>query len=643
MSADSGPGRREVAYRLFAAEFDDATLSYSESDEERAPNYVVTPTGARVNRLFAVGVLTEVERVNEDVLRARIADPTGAFVTYAGQYQPEAMATLDRTEPPAFVSITGKARTFSPEDSDRVFTSVRPEAVNAVDAGTRDRWVVTAAEATLRRVARCAEALAADERGEALRVRLLEAGAPEDLAAGVPLALDHYGTTTAYLEALRTTAVEALEVVAGERDSVSPLDLAPDEVGEGAASVGPLPAAVAATASSGTGTSPDAAPPSDEGTTTAEAAATDAAPTDATTAGAADAAEATEPTDASTGSTATTAGTDGTADAGPGAEVDPVSGAGEPEAPASGSNSEPEPEPEPESLGGDAPGEAPDGASTGDDPDLDAGRGDAAGGVGGFDDEVGGFDDEVGDFDDAGDAAELAGFDDGAPGDEAVGAGASDDVSAAGSDGSAGDDAGGGADAPEADAGAEPAADAGDERYEFDDAERERVEDEYGTEFSTGTEVDEPGEADIDVPDAEELAAMEGGEADAGATERVTDDDPGRVEGDAAAGGTEPDATTDVADAPTADPTASGGGEGDDGGGEPAAGADVEAGDVDLEDAAVALMDELDDGDGAEREAVVDGLVERYGATPDAAEEAIQEALMDGKCYEPGDGRLTAI
>lgn len=89
--------------------------------------------------------------------------------------------------------------------------------------------------------------------------------------------------------------------------------------------------------------------------------------------------------------------------------------------------------------------------------------------------------------------------------------------------------------------------------------------------------------------------------------------------------------------------TASGGGEGDDGGGEPAAGADVEAGDVDLEDAAVALMDELDDGDGAEREAVVDGLVERYGATPDAAEEAIQEALMDGKCYEPGDGRLTAI
>ncbi|MFB6218843.1 MAG: hypothetical protein ABEH77_06640, partial [Halobacteriaceae archaeon] len=69
MSADDdGPGRREVARRVFAAEYDDADYSYSESDEERAPNYVVVPTGARVNRLFAVGVLTETEAVNEDVL-----------------------------------------------------------------------------------------------------------------------------------------------------------------------------------------------------------------------------------------------------------------------------------------------------------------------------------------------------------------------------------------------------------------------------------------------------------------------------------------------------------------------------------------------------------------------------------------------
>ncbi|MFB6189025.1 MAG: hypothetical protein ABEI57_04005, partial [Halapricum sp.] len=87
-SQDGGPGRRETAYRVFASEFDDADFSYAESDEERAPNYVVTPTGARINRLFVVGVLTEVQPVSDDVLRARIVDPTGAFVVYAGQYQP---------------------------------------------------------------------------------------------------------------------------------------------------------------------------------------------------------------------------------------------------------------------------------------------------------------------------------------------------------------------------------------------------------------------------------------------------------------------------------------------------------------------------------------------------------------------------
>src|SRR5699024_923652 len=151
------------------AEFDDATLSYAESDEERAPNYVVTPTGARLNRLFAVGVLTEIEAVNDEQLRARIVDPTGAFVVYAGQYQPEALSFLERADTPAFVAVAGKARTFQPEDSDRVFTSIRPESLNEVDAATRDRFAVDAAELTLERVRTMRAARDRDERGDALR------------------------------------------------------------------------------------------------------------------------------------------------------------------------------------------------------------------------------------------------------------------------------------------------------------------------------------------------------------------------------------------------------------------------------------------------------------------------------------------
>ncbi|RCU45059.1 hypothetical protein DU504_15355 [Haloplanus salinus] len=195
-----------------------------------------------MNRLFAVGVLTEVEPVNDDVLRARVVDPTGAFVSYAGQYQPDAAAFFERTDPPAFVALTGKARTFQPEDSDRVYTSVRPESVSTVDAETRDRWTVSTAEATLRRVAAMTDALAMEDRGDELEAALLDRGYEESLAAGIPVALDHYGTTVAYLDAVREIALDALDVVAGERDEVRALDVAPDDAGT--TSLGPLPDAV---------------------------------------------------------------------------------------------------------------------------------------------------------------------------------------------------------------------------------------------------------------------------------------------------------------------------------------------------------------------------------------------------------------
>jgi RPA family protein len=227
----SAPGRREVAYRVFAAEFDDAEFAYSESDEERAPNYVVTPTGARVNRLFAVGVLTEVDDVNPEMVRGRVVDPTGAFVTYAGQYQPDALAFLERADPPTFVALSGKARTFEPDDADVVYSSVRPESVNAVDANTRDRWVVTAAERTLDRIGVVAAAIESGLAGDELRAALAEAGVDERLADGVALALEYYDTTPSYLGALRKTALSAVRVVADERSEAARLEVPPADAG----------------------------------------------------------------------------------------------------------------------------------------------------------------------------------------------------------------------------------------------------------------------------------------------------------------------------------------------------------------------------------------------------------------------------
>ena len=145
---------REVARRVFATEFNDAGYTFTESDDERAPVYALLPTGESSNRVFFVGTLTEKEDVGEDseYWRGRIVDPTGTFFVYAGQYQPEAASKLRDMEPPAYVAVVGKPRTYEADDG-TVRVSVRPESITEVGAAARDRWVAETARRTVERVA----------------------------------------------------------------------------------------------------------------------------------------------------------------------------------------------------------------------------------------------------------------------------------------------------------------------------------------------------------------------------------------------------------------------------------------------------------------------------------------------------------
>ncbi|QDX41566.1 hypothetical protein [Salarchaeum sp. JOR-1] len=477
MSSNSTPDdrpSREVAWRVFAAEFDDADFSYAESDEERAPNYVVTPTGARVNRLFVVGVLTEVEYVSDDVLRARIVDPTGAFVVYAGQYQPDALASLERLDAPAFVAVTGKARTFEPDDADTVYTSVRPESISEVDADTRDRWVVRTAEQTAERIGVFAAALGREERESDLRAALTDAGVRPDLAAGVPLAVDHYGTTEAYLDALRTVARQAAEVVAGDRDEVGATTPAPDAGGAVESNL-----AADLEFETSTDDSEPAREPESEPESTGESVAESESETEA------DVESESEPESET-------------------AEVSAV-------------------EAEPEAT--------------------DAGE--------------------------VGTTEELA--ESTAPEPEAVEPESEESESL-------GDFESGGSD----------------EMYEFDEEEREEIEEEFDMDFSTGDDIPEAGEVGIE-PEA-----------------------------------ADPDEFEDSSESLDADDDQS------DGEGE-----NVFEGD--LEDFVVDTMDDLDDGNGVDRDEVIRTVVEATDEDTGDVEDAIQSALMSGRCYESGEDTLKAI
>ncbi|MDX1611958.1 MAG: hypothetical protein R3185_06280 [Candidatus Thermoplasmatota archaeon] len=183
---------REPAWRLFAAEFNDARFETSEGGE-RAPTYVVTPLGARLNRVLIVGVLTSNEPVGEDgsVRRAQVTDPSGVFHIYAGQYQPEALQALQELEPPAIVAVVGKARTYSPEEG-VVYTSIRPEAIHPVSSEERDAWIVETAEHTLERVEAVAHARALAEPTEQA---LLDLGIRPRLTKGILDALSEYSDT----------------------------------------------------------------------------------------------------------------------------------------------------------------------------------------------------------------------------------------------------------------------------------------------------------------------------------------------------------------------------------------------------------------------------------------------------------------
>lgn len=205
---------REIAWRVFAGEYNSSDLEIK-GEGERAPSYVVTPLGAMVNRLFVVGVMTDKDNIGteeEPLWRARISDPSGIFYISAGQYQPEAALAVSKIEPPAFVAVVGKSRTYSPEEG-TVYVSIRPEAVKVVEEEIRDYWVLEAGQATVKRIEAMEDALEMEEPSVEELVKL---GHERRLAEGVVQSLSHYVGVN--LSTYREMVVDALRYLLPEHE-----------------------------------------------------------------------------------------------------------------------------------------------------------------------------------------------------------------------------------------------------------------------------------------------------------------------------------------------------------------------------------------------------------------------------------------
>ena len=146
---------REVARRIYAEELKGSNYSFRDGEDQHqyAPQYLLTPTGAKCNRVFMVGTLTEKDDIGGDTeyWRGRVVDPTGSILIYAGQYQPEAAQVLANMEVPAFVAVVGKPNLYQTEDGN-IIISLRAESIQRVNEATRNQWIMDTARRTHERI-----------------------------------------------------------------------------------------------------------------------------------------------------------------------------------------------------------------------------------------------------------------------------------------------------------------------------------------------------------------------------------------------------------------------------------------------------------------------------------------------------------
>lgn len=143
--------RRNAAVRLFAQELNEATYERDREGENEARRYLL-PTGKWAHRVFIVGTLVQVvdDNENEGYVRGKIRGPTGEYRIDANDYNPKALEHLRELEPPMYVAITGKVRSF--DGNNGPITKISAEHVSDIPPVVYDRWVQETAERTAKRI-----------------------------------------------------------------------------------------------------------------------------------------------------------------------------------------------------------------------------------------------------------------------------------------------------------------------------------------------------------------------------------------------------------------------------------------------------------------------------------------------------------
>ena len=178
---------REPAWRVFSSEFN-ASKYHIKAKEQKMPSYIVTPLGAKISRIFVVGVLTEVRLLTDEVVKARVADHTGAFYVLAGRFNPDSRQILETVKVPQFLAVVGKINVYKPSE-ELMYISIVPEKVKVVSEILRDYWVFDTARRLKIRIEAMKEAL---KMNEPTSQALMDLGFSRRIAEGVVDAIKFY-------------------------------------------------------------------------------------------------------------------------------------------------------------------------------------------------------------------------------------------------------------------------------------------------------------------------------------------------------------------------------------------------------------------------------------------------------------------
>jgi hypothetical protein len=204
---------REVARRIFAEELKSSNYSFRDGEDQHqyAPSYLLTPTGAKCNRVFLVGTLTEKDDIGGDTeyWRGRVVDPTGSILIYAGQYQPEAAQILAGLETPCFVAVVGKPNLYQTDDGN-IIISIRAESISRVDEFTRNQWILDTARRTMERLSDLGKVRVPPASGDFTTADSMPARDSSPAVLDAERAMQHYQTD---IEHFRQMAIRALSTL----------------------------------------------------------------------------------------------------------------------------------------------------------------------------------------------------------------------------------------------------------------------------------------------------------------------------------------------------------------------------------------------------------------------------------------------